>query len=364
MLVRDVVKIIESVAPLGLQESWDNSGLIIGDPGATVTGTLLCLDVTEDIFDEASESGCNMIISHHPLVFAGLKKFTGTDPVSRMIRRGISEDYVIYSAHTNLDQVLEGVSGAIADKLGFKGKEILVPRQDDLLKLVCFIPDDHFARVVEAVFSAGAGYVGNYDSCGFNVAGTGSFRAGKGADPYIGEKGELHFESEKRFETIFPKHIQRDVVSALLSNHPYEEVAYDIYPLRNENKAFGLGVVGELPTPLSEEEFLRIVKRVFTTGCIRHTAFLNKVVKRVAVLGGSGSEYLKHAVSSGADAYITADIKYHQFFNVDNEILLLDIGHYESEHVALEVLSNILLKKKTNFAVHLSKINTNPIKYF
>ena len=364
MVARDVVKIIESFAPLGLQESWDNSGLVIGDTGAVVTGVLLCLDVTEDIFYEARELGCNMIISHHPMVFSGMKKFTGNDLVSRMIRRGIKEDFIIYSAHTNLDQVLEGVSGAIADKIALKDKEILVPRQDDLLKLVCFIPEAHFDIVVEAIFSAGAGHIGHYDSCGFNVAGTGSFRADLDADPFIGKKGHLHYEPEKRFETIFPKHLQGDVVSALLTSHPYEEVAYDIYSLQNDNPAFGLGVVGNLTESLSEEAFLKFVKGVFATGCIRHTGFLNKEIKRVAVLGGSGSEFLKHAISRGADAYITADIKYHQFFDADKEILLLDIGHYESELVAIEVLNNLLLKKKTNFAVHLSKINTNPIKYF
>ena len=364
MLAKDVIEIIESFAPLGLQESWDNSGLLIGDPLSEVSGAMLCLDVTEELIDEAKDAGCNMIISHHPLVFSGLKKFNGSDPVSRMLRRGIKEDLIIYSAHTNLDQVLQGVSGAIADKIGLIGKSILVPRKNDLQKLVCYIPEEHFEAVSQAVFYAGAGHIGNYDSCGFSSKGLGSFRPGLGADPFTGKIGELHFESEKRFETIFPKHLKGKIIAALLASHPYEEVAYDIYSVNNDNMAFGLGIVGDLPKPMSELELLKNIKQVFSVGCIRHTKFLDRDVKRVAVLGGSGSEFLKYAFASEADVYITADIKYHQFFNADNKILFLDIGHYESEHVALELLNNLLLKKLTNFAVHLSKTNTNPIKYF
>jgi dinuclear metal center YbgI/SA1388 family protein len=364
MKAQEIVNIIESFAPPGIQESWDNSGLITGNRDAEVSGVVLCVDVTEAILNEAMGLGYNMIVSHHPPVFSGLKKFSGNDLVSRLVRSAIKNDLILYSVHTNLDQIEEGVSGIIAAKLGMESTEILVPRKDDLLKLVTFIPVDSFEGVTKAVFNAGAGHIGNYDSCGYSVDGKGSFRAGEGTDPFTGNKGELHYEAEKRFETIFPRHREAEIISALMESHPYEEVAYDIYPLKNTNQAMGLGIIGNMPDPVSEEELLSRVKKIFNTGCIRHTDFLNKDVKRVAVLGGSGSEFLGQAINKRADVYITADIKYHQFFNADGKILLMDIGHYESEHLALEVLNKILSKKLTNFAVHLTKISTNPIKYF
>ena len=364
MKTRDIVNIIESFADPGIQESWDNSGLIIGDPGSEVSGVLLCLDVTEAILDEAIEIGYNMIVSHHPPVFSGLKRFSGRDPVGRLVTKAIKNDLIIYSAHTNLDQVQDGVSGRIASKLGLVDTKILVPREDDLLKLVTFIPTDHFDKVSAAIFEAGAGHIGNYDSCGYSIDGTGSFRAGEGTDPFSGKKGEMNYEEEKRFETIFPKHLKSGLIKRLLEVHPYEEVAYDIYPLKNSNPYMGLGIVGNLPEPVSEQDFLGRVKEALNAGSIRHTDLLGKDVSRVAVLGGSGSEFLKYAKRAGADVYITADIKYHQFFDADDKILIMDVGHYESEHHALEVLNELILKKLTNFAVRISKISTNPINYF
>ena len=364
MKAGDIIKVVDSFAPEGIQEPWDNSGLITGSMEAEVKGLLLSVDITEAVMDEAGERGCNMIITHHPMVFSGLKKFSGTDPVSRMVKRAIKEDLVIYSAHTNLDQVPGGISGAAAESLGLKNVRVLVPRRDDLIKLVTFIPDDYFEMVSFAVFQAGAGHIGNYDSCGFSSDGTGSFRAGKGTNPFSGKPGELHKEKEKRFETVFSMHLRHEVLKALEETHPYEEVAYDMYPVVNENPALGFGAVGELPEAMTEPGFLSFVKQVFNTGCIRHTEFTGRDIKRVALLGGSGSEFLSKAMSAGADAYITSDVKYHQFFNADNKILLLDIGHYESEQVAIKILNNLISEKITNFAVHLSKISTNPIKYF
>ncbi len=364
MKVKEIIDVVESFAPTGIQESWDNSGLIVGEAECEVSGLLLCLDITEAVLDEAKEMGCNMILSHHPMVFTSFRKFSGNDPVSRLIRRAIKEDFIIYSAHTNLDQVPDGVSGAIAERIGLLETSILVPRKDDLLKLVCFIPEEHYEVVSAAVFEAGAGHIGNYDSCGFCTTGTGSFRALEEASPFVGQLDEVHQEPEKRFETIFPKHLRRNIISALIEVHPYDEVAYDLYPLVNDNPAYGLGVLGHLPKALSEIDFLQNIKNHFGAKCIRHTALLGKEVKRVAVCGGSGSEYLNHAIKAGADVYITADVKYHQFFDTDGKILLLDIGHYESEQVVFSIFNNLFLKKMTNFAIHLSKISTNPINYF
>jgi len=240
----------------------------------------------------------------------------------------------------------------------------LVPRKDDLVKLVSFIPNDYFEKVRSAVFEAGAGHIGKYDSCGFSTSGNGSFRAGANTNPFSGKIGDMHIEPELRFETIFPIHLKNKVVSALIEAHPYEEVAYDIYPLVNENAGNGLGIVGNLQEPISEFEFLEQVKSLFGISCIRHTERLGRKIRRVALCGGSGIDFLPHAINAGADVYITADVKYHQFFNADRKILLMDIGHYESEQVALTIINNLFLKKMTNFAVHLSKISTNPIKYF
>ena len=364
MKVKEIIKTIESFAPIGLQEPWDNSGLIIGDKESNVTGILLSLDITESILDEAAELGCNMIVSHHPMVFSGMKRFTGKDYTSRLVRRAIKEDFIIYSAHTNLDQVPEGVSGEMSKKLGLLETKILVPRKDDLMKLVCFVPSKHLEDVSRAVYDVGAGQIGNYDSCGYSSQGTGTFRAGEGSDPFVGNIGEVHREEEARFETIFTKHLKQKVVTALIHAHPYEEVAYDLYPIVNENSGLGLGLVGNLSEPIGELDFIQKVKNIFGSPCIRHTKLLNKDIRRVAVCGGSGAEFLAHAKGSGADAYITADVKYHQFFDSDSEILLLDIGHYESEQVALSIFNRLFLKKMTNFAVHLSKISTNPINYF
>ncbi len=361
--VQDVVNVMEQFAPSALKEDFDNVGLLVGDAYQNVTAVLISLDITEKIIDEAIAKGCNMIVAHHPIMLSGLKKIIGKNDVERVVLKAIKNDIAIYASHTNADSVINGVSGKMCEKLGLVNTRILAPKKESLIKLVVFVPNDHAEKVRQAIFSVGAGMIGNYDSCSFNLSGQGTFRGGAGADPFVGVKGQLHTEEEVRIETVLPEFIKNKVLKALLKAHPYEEVAYDIYPLKNEWPTVGLGMVGELEEEQDEIEFLKKIKDIFNVGCVRHTQLLNKPIKKVAVCGGSGSFLLGKAKASGADVFITGDFKYHQFFDAEDRIIIADIGHFESEQYTKEVFFEILTKKISNFAVHLSMENTNPVNY-
>jgi dinuclear metal center YbgI/SA1388 family protein len=363
VLVKDIVAIIESRAPHGLQESYDNSGLLTGQMDQEVTGVLICLDVIPEILEEAVKLGCNFVLSHHPPFFSGMKQFSGNTLQEKILIGAIRQNIILYSCHTNLDSVIDGVSGRMADKLGLINQRILVPREDDLIKLVCFIPASHLEPVSRAIFSAGAGTIGNYDNCSFQVSGNGTFRAGEGSNPFAGTIGTVHYEPETRFETILPKHCLKKVIKAMLDSHPYDEPAYDLYPLKNKNPVHGLGIIGELEQDWPEAEFLRKVKEVFGLPVIRHSGLRNAPVRKVALCGGSGIEFLKQAIASGADIYLTADIKYHSWFDVPANFVLADIGHFESEQFAINVLADSLIENLPKFAVYLTAVNTNPINY-
>jgi dinuclear metal center YbgI/SA1388 family protein len=363
MQLKEITQIIESFAPLAFQESYDNAGLILGKPEDEVSGILIALDITEEIIDEAISKNLNLIVAHHPILFSGLKKLNGKNYTERCVVKAIKNDIAIYAAHTNLDSVIGGVNSKIAAKLNLQNCRILAPTIDFLKKLVTFVPTADAEKVRNALFEAGAGHIGNYDSCSFNQNGTGSFRGNEATKPYAGEKNLLHFEEETRIETIFPKHIQSTVIAALLKTHPYEEVAYDIYPLDNEYSEVGIGMIGELPEPMDESEFLKNLKKEFHCEVIRHTNLLGKPIQRVAVCGGSGSSYLNKAKAEKADIFISGDFKYHQFFDAENQIIIADIGHFESEQFTKEVFYELLTKKIPKFAIHLSGHNTNPINY-
>jgi dinuclear metal center YbgI/SA1388 family protein len=313
--------------------------------------------------DEAVKKGCNLIISHHPLIFNGIKKITGRSFTERILIRAIKEDIALYSAHTNLDAAVFGVSRKMALKLNLKNVKVLVPLQNRLLKLVTFIPEAHLEKVRSALFEAGAGVIGNYDQCGFMVGGKGSFRAGDDANPFVGETGKIHFENEIRLETVLYSHHKANVVKALLETHPYEEVAYDLYPLENDNIEVGMGCAGEFDQPMSEIDFLNLVSSAFNARGLRYSKLTGRHVKTVALCGGAGASLIGHALASGADAYVTADIKYHNFFDADNKILLVDTGHFESEKFTTEILYDLIIKKFPKFAVRFSETNTNPINY-
>jgi dinuclear metal center YbgI/SA1388 family protein len=362
--LKSITNFLESFAPLSLQESYDNAGLITGNINSEITGILITLDVTEEVVEEAIQKNAQLIIAHHPIIFSGLKKITGRNYVERTIIKAIKNDIAIYAAHTNLDSVEGGVNGKICEKLGLENCKILQPSSQQLKKLVTFIPVEHANRVRDAVFNAGAGNIGNYDSCGFFAEGTGSFRGNENSNPFVGEKGEIHTEKEIRFETIFPGFLQSGIIDALLKAHPYEEVAYDIYPLDNKFDKIGMGMVGTLPNPLPEKEFLKQLKNTFNTGLIKHTQLSGKPVKKVAVCGGSGSFLLNAAIAGGADFFVSGDFKYHQFFDADNKIVIADIGHFESEQFTKELFYELLTKKFPTFAIHLSEVGTNPVFYF
>jgi len=363
MIVSEITSYLNAQFPLALQESYDNCGLLIGDGNTELSGAMICLDITEEVMDEAVKKNCNLIISHHPLIFSGIKSLTGRTDTERLVIRAIRENIAVYAIHTNLDNYYEGVNHFLCNKLGILKPEILKPLPDKLRKLVTFCPQSHASLVRDAIFNAGAGNIGNYDCCSFNTQGDGTFRALSGANPFVGEPGKFHTEPELRIETIFPAFLENNIITALKQAHPYEEVAFDIYPLSNIHHRIGAGMIGTLPQAIDAEEFLISVKEILQIGCIRHTNLKNKKIQKVAVCGGSGSFLIKDAIYCNADIYMTGDIKYHDYFIPENRMILADIGHYESEQFTKELIYNFLKKKFTTFALFISGTNTNPVNY-
>ncbi|MBQ8542574.1 MAG: Nif3-like dinuclear metal center hexameric protein [Bacteroidaceae bacterium] len=350
-------------APLPLQDGFDNAGLQVGLTDAEVTGVLLCLDVTEAVVDEAVALGCNLIVSHHPLIFSPLKRVTGNTYVERCVIKALANGIAIYSAHTNLDNAPGGVNYRIAAKLGLQNVKILVPKEGVLLKLSVYVPVAHADAVRSALFAAGCGNIGNYGSCSYNAVGYGTFEAGEGANPFCGSVGSLHKEEEVRIDTIMPAYIKGRVVKALLAAHPYEEPAFDIYPLQNSWDSVGAGIVGELPVAVGETAFLQQVKETFSVGSVRHTGLLGRAVKRVALCGGAGGSFAGAAVAAGADVYITGEARYHDLFNYDGKMLVAVIGHYESEQFTMEIFKEIISGACPQVQVKTTSVCTNPIHY-
>ena len=364
MKIKELTQYLETIAPLSYQESYDNSGLIVGDPNDEIKKALVSLDCTEAVVDEAIAKGCDIIISHHPIVFKGLKKFNNKNYVERTVIKAIKHNIALYAIHTNLDNVLGGVSSKIADKLMLEQQAILSPKSGLLKKLVVYVPRAHVEEVRQALFEAGAGSVGNYDECSYNTAGYGTFRPLQGANPVIGSIGTQERVEETKIEVIYPSNLERQIVVAMLASHPYEEVAYNIVTLDNVFQQVGSGVIGNLSEPLAGKEFLAYLKDKLKLQVIRHTALLDKPISRVAVCGGSGGFLLNDAKRSGADIFITADYKYHEFFDAEGQLVIADIGHFESEQFTQELLLDIIQKKFVNFAVLLTETDTNPIKYY
>jgi dinuclear metal center YbgI/SA1388 family protein len=363
MQIKDITDFLESIAPLAYQENYDNSGLIVGDKNATVKKVLITLDCTEAVVEEALKEKCQLIIAHHPIVFSGMKKFNGKNYVERVVMKAIKHDIGIYAIHTNYDNVLNGVNAMICEKLGIVDYKILAPKKGVLKKLYTFIPMADYERVRQAVFDAGAGYIGNYSEASFNTIGQGTFKGNEKAKPTIGKKGKREQVEEGKLEVIFPANIESRVVAALKSAHTYEEVAYDIVSLDNALQDVGSGMIGKLKKPMDEAAFLKKVKKELGAGVVKHTPLLGKQVETVAVCGGAGKFLLADAIASKADVYITSDIKYHEFFDAEGQILLADVGHYESEQYTRDLLFRHLSEKFPTFAFLLSKVNTNPVNY-
>jgi dinuclear metal center YbgI/SA1388 family protein len=365
MTVKDIIDAIEAVAPPAYQENYDNCGLQVGNVADTVTGVLIALDVTEAIISEAIERNCNMIVAHHPLIFSGLKKITGRTYVERVVQQAIKNDISIFAAHTNLDNMHTGVNAKIAEKLDLVNTSILAPKTGTLSKLCTYAPAEIADKVREALFAAGAGSVGNYKECSFNTQGEGTFRPTEHTNPALGiAGGPREMVNEVKIEVLVEQHRQSAVLKALFDNHIYEEVAYELIPLPNPNKQIGAGMIGNLATPVAEAEFLSFLKNQMKTYCIRHTSLPGRKISRVAVCGGSGSFLLREAMAAKADIFITSDYKYHQFFDAEDRIIIADIGHYESEQFTCEIFETVLKKKFPNFAILLSNLSTNPVKYF
>ena len=364
MILREITGYLEGLAPLSLQESYDNSGLQVGDPGMNISGILVALDVSEEVVLEAEKLGFNLVIAHHPVIFGGLKSITGRNESERIVKLAIQKEIAIYSGHTNFDSISGGVNTALASRLGLVDQQILDPISGALKKIVVYVPHAQLDQVRQAMFQAGAGQIGAYDSCSFNMEGTGTFRGGEGSNPFSGEAGVFHQEPETRLETIVPATLASQVIRAMTAAHPYEEVAYDIYPMENSDPRRGMGVIGRLEHPMEEEVFLGFLKDRFRAAVVRHSSLLGKTVKKVAVCGGSGSFLLGKAKARGADVFVTGDMKYHQFFEAGGKIVVMDIGHFESEQFTRELFYDLLMKKFPKFAVRLSETEENPIKYF
>ncbi|MDG1781484.1 MAG: Nif3-like dinuclear metal center hexameric protein [Flavobacteriales bacterium] len=364
MKLKQITSALEQIAPLSLQEKYDNSGLIVGSSDQEVNGVLVSLDCTEEVIQEAIDAGCNMVIAHHPIVFSGLKRFNGKSYVERAVMKAIKHDVALYAIHTNLDNVDSGVNNYLCELLGIRDPKILSPKSDLMFKLVTFVPEAHKEEVMTALFAAGAGAIGNYSECSFSSQGEGTFKANEKADPHVGEQGKRHIEPEFRLEMVFESWKKGDVLNALKSAHPYEEVAFDVLVLDEKHKQVGSGMVGELDEAMELNAFFDRMKDVLGVSVVKHTAQLKEKVKRIAVCGGSGFFLLNAAKSSKADVFVTSDVKYHEFFDAEKKLVLADIGHWESEHRTIELIQRILNEKFATFAVHLSKTNTNPVKYY
>lgn len=363
MTIKELTTCLEDFAPLAMQESYDNAGLLIGNPNKHINSALITLDVTEEVIDEAINNNHGLIIAHHPLIFKPLKRITGSNFIEKLVIKAIKHDIAIYAIHTNIDNMAKGVNAKLGEKLGLTNLRILAPGGSELNKIVTFCPVEHADAVREIMFKAGAGNIGNYDYCSYNTEGEGTFRAGEGTNPFVGNIGKLHIEKEIKIETIVPSYKVGNVIEAMLAVHPYEEVAYDIYPLKNTSSATGAGMIGELKQEMALTGFLKNVKKALNAQAIKHNTPIKKPVKKVAFCGGSGSFLISKAYAAGADVFITSDIKYHDFFEHQNEMTIVDAGHYETEQFTKVLLYEIIKEKFTNFALQISEITTNPVSF-
>lgn len=364
MMIQHIIDYLELLAPLSYQESYDNAGLITGSPFWECKGAIISLDATEAVVSEAIQKNCNLIIAHHPIIFSGLKKINGKNYVEQAIITAIKNDIAIYAIHTNLDNVLHGVNGKIADRLGLTNRSVLQYKIGTLKKLFTFVPLAQAETVRNAIFLAGAGKVGNYSECSFNVEGEGSFKAGEGTHPFVGQKDQRHYEREIKMEIIFPAYLENKIVKAMIEAHPYEEVAFDLVQLTNNHPTLGSGIIGDLIEPMHEKEFLQFLKECFAVPVIKHSMLTGKPVQKIAYCGGAGSFLITNALSMSADFFVTSDIKYHEFFDANKQVVIADIGHYESEQFTIDLLHEVLTEKFSSFALLKTEVNTNPVNYF
>lgn len=363
MKIKEVTDYLSQVSPLSYAEHYDNVGLLVGDAQRELSGIVVSLDSTSDVIEEALDRGCNLVVSFHPIIFDGLKRLVGSSYVEKAVIKAIKHDISIFSMHTALDNVIYGNSGKIAQVLDLKGIEVLINRPLTIRKLVTYVPLDYLQRVRDALFASGAGNIGLYSDCSFSLLGKGQFKPKQGSSPFIGNVGVLEEVEEVQLGVIFQDHMEGSVLKALMESHPYQEVSYELYSLLNSSQDVGMGAIGTLPCKMSQMEFLSYLKDKMQAKCVRFSSGSPSVIEKVAVLGGSGAFAIDRAVLSGADAIVTSDVKYHDFFKGRDRILIADIGHYESEQYTKNLLFDLITKKFPNFApVFLSK-DTNPVNY-
>ena len=363
MRIQKIIDVIEEWAPPVYAENFDNVGLIIGDAHRDCKGVLVTHDTLENVVDECISKNLNLIVSFHPIIFSGLKKLTQSSYVERVIIKAIKNDICVYAIHTALDNHRYGVSHALAENLGLLNIKVLSPKKNAIRKLITYAPKDKVSLLLKNLYKAGAGSIGNYDECSFTSTGTGTFKGNEKSNPKLGERGKKTVTDEVQINLIFEFHKQTKILQALFKFHPYEEVAYEVFKLKNENQNIGMGSIGDLEKEMDEEEFISTIQKKLNIEMIRHSKKNGKKIKKVAVLGGSGSFAISSAISSNADALITADLKYHDFFQAENKILLIDAGHYETEQFTKKLIHDYLNKKLPNFAIVLSESITNPVNY-
>lgn len=361
--IKEIISVLEEMAPIAYAEDFDNVGLLVGNQEANATGILVCHDALETVIDEAIAKKCNLVVCFHPILFSGLKKITGKNYVERSVIKAIKNDIAIYAVHTALDNHPEGVNTIFGNALGLINTKILVPKENFIRKLVTFTIPENADKVRNALFDAGAGTIGNYENCSFSSKGVGTYMGNEHSNPEIGARFEFVEAEEIKIEVTFEKQLEPKILKALFESHVYEEVAYEITALQNKHQNIGLGLIGELENPMDEKEFMLFVKEKMQCEGIRHSEFIGKPIKKVALLGGSGSFAIKNAIAAGANVFLTADLKYHQFYEAENRIILADIGHFESERYTKNYIVDFLRKKILNFAIILSEENTNPVKY-
>ncbi len=361
--IKEIISVLEEMAPIAYAEDFDNVGLLVGNQESKATGVLVCHDALETVIDEAIAKKCNLVVCFHPILFSGLKKITGKNYVERSIIKAIKNDIAIYAVHTALDNHPEGVNKIFGNALGLINTKILVPKENFIRKLVTFTIPENADKVRNALFDAGAGTIGNYENCSFSSKGVGTYMGNEHSNPEIGERFEFVEAEEIKIEVTFEKQLESKILKALFESHVYEEVAYEIIALQNKHQNIGLGLIGELENPMDEKEFMLFVKDKMQCEGIRHSEFIGKPIKKVALLGGAGSFAIKNAIAAGANVFLTADLKYHQFYEAENRIILADIGHFESERYTKNYIVDYLRKKILNFAIILSEENTNPVKY-
>lgn len=362
--IADIINFLETIAPLHLQEEYDNSGLVCGNTANDCHGAIVALDLTEEVINEAIEKKYNLVVVHHPPLFKGLKKLIEEDRVTKMLLRCIRHEIAVFAIHTNLDNVIWGVNGEIAARMGLENIQALSPLPGTHRQLNTYVPTAYAERVKNAIFEAGGGAIGLYNECSFSSLGEGSFNPLEGANPFVGTKGTRQREEEQKLEFIFPVHLESQIIGALNTAHPYETVAYNIVPIENSFRELGAGAIGTLPEPATEKEILEKLKAVFKTGVIRHSPLCGKRIQRVALCGGSGKSMVTSALRQKADLYFTADLGYHDFFLPEKKMLLADIGHFESEQYTSDLLERVIKEKFPTFAVQKTGSYTNPVNYF